>query len=247
MHQCGNIVKAAICTAGAALPSQLVVDHALASIMFAALIGDAKNYHYSSCVSVCEAIRGVRDGNYSWAVVKLYYSVFYSIRSLLATNGVSIFYNGTKPWSIDAVAGSQPQKRSGTTHEVVYRVFSEKFPSNPLIGEIEGVNCFNWLKKLREDANYKLGKFVEPSIPSHFQNALSVGLRRSLHAYQNDAALSYAFDKDHAAIAYPIACLKRSYGSITKIGTALPSEDVEYIASLADAIAETCGLAGCYC
>lgn len=41
---------------------------------------DAKDYYYSGLLSFIEALRGPQCGLYSWATVKLYYSVLHASR-----------------------------------------------------------------------------------------------------------------------------------------------------------------------
>jgi len=69
------------------------------------LKGDAVSYTYSATVSIGEAISGAEKGLFTWTTVKLYYSIFYAFRALLALNDVCIFYIAKKPYCIEVKPG----------------------------------------------------------------------------------------------------------------------------------------------
>jgi hypothetical protein len=58
---------------------------------------DGGNSLYSAAVSLADALRGLREGFYTWATVKLYYSVFYTARCELALRNTALFYIGGNP------------------------------------------------------------------------------------------------------------------------------------------------------
>jgi hypothetical protein len=67
-----------------------------------ALEEDAKDYYFSGLLSFVEALRGPPCGLSSWATVKLYYSVFYTLRAILALNEVAIFYPDNELLAFDS-------------------------------------------------------------------------------------------------------------------------------------------------
>lgn len=78
-------------------PSQLgaetfVFDAVTSYSISSALLIDARDQFFGALVSLAEAVKGLSEGYYSWGMVKLYYSVFYSIQSLLASESHGLIY-----------------------------------------------------------------------------------------------------------------------------------------------------------
>ncbi|MDN2607100.1 hypothetical protein OB917_29060, partial [Klebsiella variicola] len=55
---------------------------------------DSTDVFYKASVSFLESLYSLRRGHSSWAIIKLYYSIFYSLRAFLLLEGYSIFKNG---------------------------------------------------------------------------------------------------------------------------------------------------------
>ncbi|HLN23136.1 MAG TPA: hypothetical protein VK558_04045, partial [Patescibacteria group bacterium] len=165
---------------------------------------DAKGLLYSSTLSFLSAIEGAQGASFSWAIVKLYYSCFYAARSILASNDACIFYSGTKPYSINLAPGASPKKENGVTHKVVWTLFSREFPNNILLNDVDGMAAHAWMTRLRETANYKNAKFPDPLVPEAFSFLDSSGVGATLTAYHTDTVDLFTFDRDHAAVAFPM-------------------------------------------
>jgi hypothetical protein len=167
---------------------------------------DGGNSLYSAAVSLADALRGLRDGFYTWATVKLYYAVFYTARCELALRDIALFYIGGKPCTILTSAGATLAPQKGTTHEVVLDQFSRLFPNSPFLSQtIDGKPPLTWLRERRENANYKNARFVEPNDPTHFRGVVTEGVRRATLAYLSPTGLTtYSFDPEHAMLAFPL-------------------------------------------
>lgn len=195
------------------------INAASAGMLESCVKCDGKDYVYSSAVSVGEAIRGLCRGMTSWATVELYYAAFYSLRAILAFENVCIFYIGGTPYSLHSSAGSIPKKMKGTTHKAVFSTYKEFRAEPVLLSQQINLQCpLEWLMEKREDTNYKVSKFVEPEIPRHYCMALSSGIRRSINEYLTDNVMLYAFDPDHAMIAYPLKSLQIACDKLLKLG-----------------------------
>ncbi len=169
---------------------------------------DAQDYYYSACLSVVDGIRGLNEGFYTWATVKLYYSVFYSLRAALAADRICTFYVDSSPFYILSAVGSSGKKGSGPTHSFVLDLFASINPSHPFATQtIDWVPALQWLIRRREDCNYRNSRFSEPDAPGHFQNVENYGVRRLVETYLSDDSGVYTFDKDHAMLAVPIAAM----------------------------------------
>lgn len=209
--------------------AQLVLDAAQRSVIVPALEDDAGGLFYSAIITLADALKGISLGYFSWATVKLYYSSFYAVRSLLAANNVSLFYVGSKPYSLYLVSGSSPKREHGVTHKVVWSVLGRELSSSPLLGSISSVGAYEWLTHLREEANYKNARFPDPIIPSHFTQIDRMGIPGAVALYVRDTSLLYPFDPDHAAIAYPIECLRIAGNALRQSGINIDVAEVSHI------------------
>ena len=89
----------------------------------------------------------------------------------------------------------------------------------------------DWLMNLREDANYKVARFVEPDIPEHFLKLSKIGIRRACQAYLTDKI--YLFDPDHAILAYPLALLERTCSAFQEYSLLMQKkEDITFLQGL---------------
>jgi uncharacterized protein (UPF0332 family) len=175
------------------------------------LLTDAGNYYYSALVSFFDGFLDLDRHLYTWSTVKLYYSVFYTLRGLLALKGHCIYYCNGKPFSCSGdVVGVPSVVRKDSTHKVVLNLFGEAFAEDRLLSQpIAGEPALDWLVDRREEANYKQGRFPDPDVPAHFIQVTQLGFRRAINAYLADPSLFYAFDADHAMVAFPLATLMR--------------------------------------
>lgn len=200
-----------------------------------AVLDDAYSYMYSGAVSIAEAINALDRSLYTWATVKLYYSVFYLARSLIACSGTAIVYDGTKCFSVNCRPGASPVKRDGSTHKAVLGAFGSILPGNPLLSQpIDNMDAPEWLMARREDANYKNARFYEPAIPAHFAYISKVGIRKSISAYINDDVFLYTFDPEHAMLALPVEALKLCLVEITACAPPKNTtvEDAKFLSTL---------------
>lgn len=198
------------------------------------LSNDSVSYFYSSVVSYADAIKGIQSNFYSWAIVKLYYSIFYAFRSILASNKSVIFYIGTKPYSLTCQPGATAKKESGNTHKVVISFFEQKFPSHILLSQdINLMSPCNWFIEKREEANYKLAKFTEPTIPQCLENTAKYSLRSLLGFYIDDKTHIHTFDKDHAMLAFPLKLIQFAQKDLSSLNQFyLLDEDVNFLKNL---------------
>jgi hypothetical protein len=236
MHKAQDFISACLLPVNASVLA--TTTHALnmseATSLSHCLMNDAVSYLYSSTISVGDAVRGINCLLLTWATVKLYYATFYALRSLLALDGIGIFYVGSRPFAVEARAGSLPVKRNGPTHKVVIDEFRARNTDPYLLSQPIGFDDpLNWLMLKREEANYKNAKFSEPTIPDHFRVIVQSGIRLSIKEYLQDIAGTYLFDPDHAILAYPLSTLKRVYDRCRLQGIETNTgEEIGYITKL---------------
>lgn len=134
---------------------------------------EALPYYYKALLSYAECIPAICHGNYSWATVKLYYSVFYSLKSFLACNGITILRGGMKRTDllyIKAKAGETFKKcKDSTDHKGTLEVEKKFFMTQDLLLSQQmqddgfDMTAYEWLARRREDANYKDIEFRDPN------------------------------------------------------------------------------------
>ena len=128
---------------------------------------DMATFYYKAVVSIAEGVACISRKNYTWATIKLYYSVYFGLRaSLLSRNYVlvranrNLYYFEIKPGAVFV-----PPK-DNTDHGGTIEVYENIFGSSDFmcIDEIEGVSLLSWLKNCREIVNYKDEEFHDPDV-----------------------------------------------------------------------------------
>ena len=209
----------------------LFKNHILSSAEEAQLIPllheDALDYFYNAALSFSEGIDAVFERRYSWATVKLYYSVFYAIRASLACNNIAILANQSimrlKVASGESPFGSGNSKykttHKGTISHYIDVLKSQDILLSNLIGD---QNVYEWMEEVREITNYREVCFKDPdflTIWSAFDTALShASLVELLQDIQNDSVPIYCFQDDYAVVAIPIKRMQETVADLSKVG-----------------------------
>ena len=177
------------------------------------LLQDGADLFYKGIYSLSEGIVGVAMGMHSWSAVKFYYSVFYFLRSSLASKGFALIKNKSLYlWEIRA--GEKPSKRNGkryrNDHVGIINIFDDLVGENDILStnNIDGKSVYVWLMELRHQIHYRQRDFLEPDFIEEYQKA-KVSLKSSMYSklldsYYNDDAPIFCFDADHACIAAPL-------------------------------------------
>lgn len=229
-HLAAAAINAWLTGQGAVPVTQPVLNSTQRAIISPALDADARGIYYSAVLTVADAINGISAGYFSWGTIKLYYAAFYAARVILAANNVAIFYpaNG-KPYSLVVFPGQCAKKEKGVTHKVVWEVLARELPSSPLLGSIGAQSASQWLMSLREEANYRTPRFPDPMVPQHFASLDSTGIEKAFLAYVADTSFLYSFDPDHAALAFPLECLRGAGAALRRSSPGLDTTDIGHI------------------
>lgn len=227
---------------GAATPTSFALDANATAAIRPELRLDAKGLLYSSTISMISAIESLQSSLFSWSIIKLYYSSFYSARSILAYNDIALFYMKSKPFSIHVAAGQSAKKEDGVTHKVVWQVFRRELGGSSILNQIETDISYEWLRKLREEVNYRNAKFPDPLIPDCFSNVDANGIGRSMSAYFNDATLLYVFDREHSVLAFPLHCLTIARRAMRREGEDFEPDEISYIQNMCDKLGVDTGV-----
>jgi uncharacterized protein (UPF0332 family) len=192
----------------------VVRNRALAPLEAAALSNglraDGADLYYSGWVSFLDALHGINKGFYTWATIKLYYSVFYAFGASLAYDDVCTFHVNKSYYTVLAQTGAMPVSCTDRgTHKTVLKAFQRRNPNHALVSQqIDLEDAVDWLMHKRESANYGQPRFSEPGYGHEFSYVVANGLRKTLNAYVTEPTFLYVFDPDHAIVAYPLRALQ---------------------------------------
>ena len=161
---------------------------------------DIEDACYAAALSYSDALRSLDYGNSSWAIVKLYYSAFYSLRATLLMDGIIPFHCGS--FYLCDIRDGTIKNGGRSSHQWKWNSIRDfKRLSNWLYSE-DSATAYEKLRNLREDANYRFG-FADPSWPDCLKEVSIAGLARSFRTYRDDSAFLYTYLDDHVALAYP--------------------------------------------
>lgn len=171
---------------------------------------DAKDFYYKGTLSICEAISSIHKRLFSWATIKLYYSVFYFLRATLASKTIAVVRQKGYFYLI-ALAGEIPQKSPGVnnrnTHECTCAIAKKLLQSSDVLlsNSIGTENAYNWLREKRERVHYREREFHEPGVPDFWEEiAHQSDLDCLISMYIDDSSYVYCFQDDHACLALPL-------------------------------------------
>jgi hypothetical protein len=85
------------------------------------------------------------------------------------------------------------------------------------------VDPLTWLEERRNAASYNIAPSTDP-VASLELIRIHGKVRSHIQAYYNDRSFMYAFDKDHALVAFPIEALKTVNADLFSRGVEVPIE-----------------------
>jgi len=209
--RCETIMGCTIETWANANFKSLVLTAANASLLESDLKEDAADLYFKGILSLFESFRSINERLYSWATVKIYYSIFYLLKSHLAASGIALIRQKSL-YCLKATAGETPSAAAGrkynTDHSGTIYYFSNLISSDILLSQkIELMSSYEWLMNKREQINYRERIFNEPSHPLIWETIVLQSQVTSL----KDIVLQYikdhfilSFQEEHAILAIPI-------------------------------------------
>lgn len=212
-----------------------------------ALKEDACDLFYKGLISLSESINGFANRQYSWAIVKGYYSVFYMLRADLALKEIglirhkSIYYlearEGAKP--ITKGAKGADRVKYGPDHKATINYYVDFFTGTDtlLTQNVEGLNPYEWLMEKREQINYRERSFNEPTAPlflSFIDSEVIGGNFKTLVSDIVTDPFVKTFQKEYAPLAVPIkrAILTRQSFDSSGIPFNIVQDKLNYAQSL---------------
>lgn len=119
-------------------------------ILLADLKEDAKDTYFKGLLSLCEGICSINRKLYSWATVKLYYSVFYFLRSSLAAKDYAVIRNKSL-YLLKVKKGEKPKRKSSNRyrndHLGIINIYRDIFEKSDILesNTVDGLNPYDWL------------------------------------------------------------------------------------------------------
>lgn len=174
---------------------------------------DSKDLFFKGLLSLSEAITSLNRHLFSWATIKLYYSVFYFLKCSLAVRGHAVVRNKSL-YLLTAGKGSKPTKKSAdryrNDHVGVINIYNEMFENSDKLqsNTIEGENPYLWLMEKRNRTHYREREFHDPFCANFLrliaEHVDKGSLYKLLSSYVEDPDFIYCFQEDHACLALPI-------------------------------------------
>ena len=188
---------------------------------------DAQDIYFKGMLSICEALNSISIGLHSWAVVKLYYSVFYFLRCSLALNGYAIVRNKCL-YLLKIEEGAMPLKKSTeryrNDHVGIINVYKDIIGLRDVLqtNTINGECVYLWLSEKRNQIHYRQSSFDEPNYCDFMQIFNDIhaieDLEKYIIEYIKDSVPIYCFDANHACLAMPIKKAMLTKNELTHYG-----------------------------
>jgi hypothetical protein len=188
---------------------------------------DAEDIYFKGILSICEALNGISNGLHSWAIVKLYYSVFYFLRCSLALNGYAIIKNKSL-YLLKIEEGAIPLKKSAPSyrndHIGIINVYKNVIGLRDILqtNTINGECVYLWLSEKRHQIHYRQRSFDEPNYCNFLQTFNDIhnilDIEKNIIEYINDSIPIYCFDENHACLAMPIKKAVLTKNELKKYG-----------------------------
>jgi hypothetical protein len=180
---------------------------------------DASDFYYKGIVSLSESLIATNFKRFSWATVKLYYSIFYFLRASLCLSDIGYVRKERDGYYFFNNAGNNFISIPSSDHVAAIEL-SIKYNSNTDIIQSNSIadhNPYKWLMKQRECVNYTNRTFYEPEFSDTWisiSNAIdSDNLTYWITKYLNENL--YSFLEDHAVLAMPLQVLSGTYKRFT--------------------------------
>ncbi len=179
------------------------------------LKSDASDLYFKAIFSLADAINGLSHGRHSWAVIKVYYAVFFLLRCSLATRNIA-FLKNNGIYTLNLEKGEKPRRRDNGKHlgekvsgdhKTTIVTFMSVFSETDILltNTVNGKCVYDWLMELRNQVNYRERTFAEPNNKYFFSSLFDrARLKDQIEVYLNDEISVYCFDEDHCALAAPL-------------------------------------------
>lgn len=196
--------------------AQISISESHLSVLNPAAKVDASGTFFKALLSIVEALEGLARGAHSWAVVKLYYSVFYLMRCKMSAVGHIFFKCAGTIYSVELKEGAVPTERSKGVfagsqvrgdHKTILATYVGHLGVRDILltNKIGSVSVFEWMMSAREDVHYRKPTFTEPASGFFYQELFTEeGLERWINLYLENPQVVYCFLAEHCCLATPL-------------------------------------------
>jgi len=175
---------------------------------------DLTSYFFKALESFTQALADIKRGRYSWAVVKLYYSIFYLLRcDILLSNHLIVRCSGLYYLKLNVGNKFLSYNKNNTrgdhqlTISIVKDLHSNGLLLDPILdNKIDAIDAYTWHLSHRERINYQQKNFSEPDVDdvfSHLSQYFIEDRCSELFDFYNTHDYSICFDLDHSILAIP--------------------------------------------
>ncbi|WP_157374693.1 hypothetical protein [Burkholderia ubonensis] len=221
---------------------QCVITPEIQSFAISALGKDAGSLLHKGILSFLGACSDIRLNSRSWAIVKLYYSLFYTVRARLCSRKHGLVRNRSWYHFNINLAGAVPVRLNGrkdryrNDHECALHLYEDIFDqSDALISNlVDGEQPFAWMMEMRNIANYRLARFPDPEFPLDITSKIGFVdealLERIVGDNIADSAHTLMFQPEHAWIAIPVKQIIAAHSDLVARGQSitLPADQYEH-------------------
>lgn len=210
------------------------------------LLDEMPSYYYKSLLSYMESIVAIKDKLFSWATVRLYYSVFYSIKAYLASQEVAILREKRRLYYVKAKENEFIKKCDDTTdHKATINTLKKLYNNIDwlLSNNIEEIDAYHWMMKKREEVNYRDLDFHDPNAPEFWstinREIENNDIKAVIDNLVKDEGL-LCFQDEYAILGIPTKRIILTVDEIKKQGKYLdiPDEKKELIDSMSNILSD---------
>lgn len=203
---------------------------------------DGIGFYYNALISFFQGLLSLTNNSVSWACVELYYSTYYSLRSLLAANDYAIIrHEGL--YLLKIQENQHPIKKNSkeynTDHKGTINYYIDCFENSDYMcsNKIDGDVFYKWMMDIRETTNYRNDHFKEPNkfdIIEEYADKI-IGDKNTIGVLLNEFEMDwdiYCFLKETAWLAGPYRKLFETATKYKSLDVSLEDDQKEYIYKL---------------
>ncbi len=216
-----NLASALFAAKPAATPAPSYVLPLPSAAMTDAIAVDLEDALYAATLSYVEGVRGLKSNNVSWAAVKLYYSVFYCMRTAMLLSEV-INFHAKRFYLCDARNG-RVSTGASSSHDWSWTAIRSFARLGGHIFSSESEAAYKKLRHIRERSSYN-EPFTDPSFPGHYARVGATGVAKAFRAYRDDSGRILTYLDDHLAFAYPTQSIFEVVGACRSGGVRISAD-----------------------
>ena len=217
---------------------QLEVKTTNESMLVRACIRDAVCFYYSALISFIEACGQLGNKEYSWAAVKLYYTVYYCARAQMGFHKYCTIRKGNQLYTLHVLNGAKPERNQcGNDHKVVLDNYIKFFPTAFILSnKVDDTSFTDYITQIREITHYRQRVMKEPERLDVFDKLneyLENG--KSVTSFLSDCLSDkniFCFIKNYAYLVTTYVMLQETATQYKSQTNRLSEDQIKYISRL---------------